>query len=87
MGYFVDIRRNEDGVIHRYYMADLSWDAGSDYWWQEGNMSCDCNRELYFARAIGEEAESVQCGDEAFSVRCVAEDGTALYEDESWDEA
>lgn len=36
--------------------------------WEEGNYSCDCNRELLFRRAGGEDPEliSVGCGDERY---------------------
>lgn len=80
--YFVDIRRNEDGVVHRY-TDDLPWE--DDYIWSEGNYSCDCNRALFFARAVGEEDENVSCGDSAYSLRCVDADENVLYEDASWE--
>lgn len=83
--YFVDIRRNADKTVRRYPMTALSWDEGSGFWWSDGNMSCDCNRKLYFARAVGEEAENPLCGETAYSVRCLAENGiTVLYEDDDW---
>jgi len=35
----------------------------NDYMWEDGNYSCDCNRELFFKRVKGEdpELEETQC--------------------------
>lgn len=34
----------------------------SEFWWREGNGSCDCNRSLELRRALG---ETVDCKDAA----------------------
>jgi hypothetical protein len=35
----------------------------SEFMWTEGNYSCDCNRHLFFERAIGNEPEEdMPCG-------------------------
>ena len=81
MPYNVEIRRNSDGVIHTY-RDDFDWSG--DYIWAAGNYSCDCNRRLFFGYAVGEEPEEVECGDGAYSVRCVSDDGKELYKDDSW---
>lgn len=33
----------------------------ADFMWSEGNYSCDCNRELFFARWRGEEEPAEHC--------------------------
>ncbi len=47
------------------------------YLWDEGNYSCDCNREIFFRRAKGEEVDSneVFCSEGRFSYREEAQDG------------
>lgn len=65
--YNVAIRKNETGEV-RTYRHDMEWDDNSMYQWTDGNYSCDCNRELFWHRAIGEEAKEVGCGETAFSV-------------------
>lgn len=51
----------------------MDWGEGSEYWWTEGNMSCDCNRGLEWDRGGGvKEAdlkmEDYKCGQVAFQV-------------------
>jgi hypothetical protein len=40
---------------------------GLEYIWTEGNYACDCNRELFFRRALGEtpgsDLREFHCGD------------------------
>jgi hypothetical protein len=41
-------------------------ELAADYMWTEGNYSCDCNRRLFMARALGEpepEDPNNPCGD------------------------
>ncbi len=35
-------------------------DGVADYWWREGNMSCDCNRRQF----LPDIEESIRCGEE-----------------------
>lgn len=67
--YAVVIRRNSDGLT-RVCPQQHDWDGadGDWFWWSEGNMSCDCNRALEFARAGGEPEPEVMCGDVLFDV-------------------
>jgi hypothetical protein len=49
MPYKVAIRNNETGEVR---VGSYEYDFNSCFfWWEEGNMACDCNRELEFARA------------------------------------
>ena len=54
----------------------------SDYWWREGNASCDCNRGLWFQEDVDDDHfVEPSCGDGRYRVRCVDDNGTVLYED------
>lgn len=79
-----EIRRNTDGVVRQYSLAGMGGFKG-DFIWCEGNFACDCNREIFFCDAIGEEAENETCGSEAYSVRIFADDDhRELYADDDW---
>lgn len=50
------------------------------YQWEEGNYSCDCNRILFFARALGfPDIFDAPCGDEKYKVRLTDVNGEVLY--------
>ena len=63
--------------------------AGDDnafhaYIWEEGNYSCDCNRELFFLRAGGEddpEEGANLCGEERYRIWIEAADGEIVYDE------
>ena len=76
----LEIKRNSDGVIAIAIWPDWVW---HEYWWKEGNASCDCNRELFFLRSRGEdEPEETECGEGKYSVRCSDnETGEVLYKE------
>lgn len=74
----LEIRRNSDGVIATDLWTD--WTHHGDYWWEEGNASCDCNRGLFFCRALDIDGVEHQCGEGAYSVRLSDNDtGEVLY--------
>lgn len=51
MSFEVTIIRNSDGARVTY--VDLAeWDEGSQFIWTEGNLACDCNREMIFAELM-----------------------------------
>lgn len=66
------IRKNETGEVRQYEtdaIMELGEVAPDEFWWSEGNAGCDCNRSLFFYRAIGEdEPEEPECGEGRFSV-------------------
>lgn len=81
----VEIRRNADGEIAVDTWPD--WDFNT-YWWEEGNASCDCNRQLFFDRARGKEDEhdweGVECSYGKYLVRLSdADTGVVLYDEMS----
>ena len=80
----LEIRLNATGEIRS--MAEMY--SGS-FIWEEGNYACDCNRELFFAWAAGEDDDlDGLCGDERFSVRIRNHAGSILYQDgEGWSPA
>ncbi len=68
MGYWVRIT-NKETKESRDKFYEGTYDESTEYWWKEGNFSCDCNRELEFYRANGEEFEGLhKCGDDRYSV-------------------
>jgi hypothetical protein len=84
MSYKVAIRKNETGEVRLYEQTGWDWvhDDGMGngphddfYWWTNGNMGCDCNRELCFER-VGKTPEQLKeleslsplCGDTRFTV-------------------
>lgn len=77
-----EIRRNADGLI-REVCSGMSWHG--DFIWGEGNFACDCNREIFFCDAAGEDDSNRHCGHEAYSVRVTAvDDGRLIYQDHDW---
>lgn len=67
------IRNNETCEIRHYsttgYIHDGD-DEPHEFYWREGNMQCDCNRELHFNYAIGKAFDEIEvaCSDGRFSV-------------------
>ena len=41
-----------------------------DYMWEEGNYSCDCNREMFFERAGGKEVDAT-CSEGRYEAKLV----------------
>ena len=72
MPYKVAIRKNNTDEI-RFYEIKWDWyknrESGDLFWWTEGNYSCDCNRELCWLRAGGDDPDlyNVKCSDGRFS--------------------
>lgn len=69
MSYVVGIIRIADGATRTVEMPG-EWDEGADYLWTEGNYACDCNRGLFFDRAIEPEATTDHaCGNTSYRAR------------------
>lgn len=64
MGYQVAICKKETGEIFLCNF-DFEWSETDEAWWLSGNNSCDCNRELTFERAKGNDPhfEDAECSD------------------------
>ncbi len=79
----VTIRRNADMAVRVCDMNLGPWKgAGDEYWFEEGNWSCDCNRMADFLRAGGEEEpDDVPCGDDGYTILGITQDDdpTILY--------
>lgn len=80
MAYSVLITRNRD---KKKSVMLYDFDFESDFWWSEGNMSCDCNRGMEFARGLGTyDGEDYPCGMEEYSIEIYdVVGGELLYED------
>ena len=77
MPYDVIIRKNETGEKRRI-REDADWSYGQQFLWEEGNYSCDCNREIFFERANGVETEDEECSEGRFSANAVLPDGSEV---------
>lgn len=65
------IRKNATGEVRRYETYEVLDDGSpqpSTFNWEEGNGSCDCNREIFFERSAGVEIENEECSEGRFSV-------------------
>ena len=67
------IRKNSTGEVRQYETHEIlgeGKDKPNNFNWAENNYSCDCNREIFFERAIGKEIEDEDndCGHGGFSV-------------------
>ena len=84
--YRVYMTDTKTGESHNALMGSL-WifpdEDGSHslFWWEEGNMSCDCNR-YHFMPASKAAGPVPPCGDGRYTVRCVSDDGEVLYTEE-----
>lgn len=81
-----EIRNNETGTVNKY-IANEIFSYGEPYPntfnWAENNFSCDCNRHLFFHRAIGEESEDLpECTEGDYSVRLINPINGQSYYDE-----
>lgn len=69
----VEVRHNPTGEIRSFdYESSYRITSSSgydDYIWTEGNYSCDCNRALFFERAIGNGDPDVPCSSGVYSLR------------------
>lgn len=76
----VEIRHNPTQEIVTELWEDFPFHQS---WWEEGNASCDCNREIFFYKAKGlEEPEECECSEGKYSVRLHdADTGELLYTD------
>lgn len=83
IGYSALIKEVSTGAIAPSARYPYEW--VSDFWWSEGNFSCDCNRAMEFDRACGKPEDQVRdfpCGlnsPRSFLVHITADDGTVLY--------
>lgn len=57
------IRDNESGIEVEHCVDYLS-DSLCDFWWTDGNMACDCNRKMQWARGLrfDENEEDLETG-------------------------
>lgn len=63
------------------YQEEVPWDEFDDFYFSEGNMSCDCNRYLHFKRAqeIREYEHHIQCTEGRYLLNVYDMDRNKLY--------
>ena len=69
--YSVAYRKNDTGETRIRKYPHSEYDVDHTIWWlTEGNFGCDCNRELEWRRANGEDPDwgEVYCSDGRFSI-------------------
>lgn len=69
--YLLDTTTGERRVYESWQIEpDADGYGGCEFMFKEGNYSCDCNRELFFKRAGGEDPDvgSVECGERRYRV-------------------
>ncbi len=74
------IRDNITGDI-REFSTEFDDEYGNFQWGPDGNFGCDCNRQLFFRRANGEDEDwDCECSEILFSVNIINRDtGAVLY--------
>lgn len=69
------IRKNATGEVRKYVTNEIIADGDDTprfFNWEDGNQSCDCNREINFERVNGKDIyDESQCSDGKFSVNLV----------------
>lgn len=67
------------------YEEEVEWTDSSEYWWTDGNMSCDCNRKGHFygMQGIDLPPEATPCGEGAYLATAIFADGSELDLNES----
>lgn len=79
---FIDVHlKDRTTGEQRVYHDTFDWKGdveGIQYMYEDGNYCCDCNRELFFTRAGGEDDKAVDvgCGFARFQVEKIVERGT-----------
>ncbi len=62
------VYRDEGSDASQFFHHDENGnlDAG-DYWWRDGNMSCDCNRACFLPEEMRNELERSSANEEAYA--------------------
>jgi hypothetical protein len=80
----VILERVSDGqrANHAY---EGPWSDTEDFMWSDGNFGCDCNRQIFFERALGlEPSVDPACGDSAYRVVSVTDEaGKIVYAEDA----
>ena len=94
--YTVNMTRVSDGKTVEFtethegypdYKREEGWECGPVFIWAAGNFSCDCNRYLFFERALSTSEEEIEardpirCGYSDYVVNWIRNDetGTIIY--------
>ncbi len=82
MPYEVHLRDRRTGV-RKIVTLDLQWT--NEFWWREGNASCDCNRSLFMYDHDEELELPCSRGPNIIVVEKIVNDGQVVYSDEGAD--
>jgi hypothetical protein len=82
----ISITRVSDGKNATYWDDEGLYQNGEydgTFIWEDGNFSCDCNRSIFFHKALGEpEAVEAECGESKFRVDFIKDEtGKIWYRD------
>lgn len=76
--FYAEMRDNLTGCVRNVHL-DLRWYEHSQFMWEEGNFSCDCNRGMFF---YGDHTLDFPCSswtDQRFTIlKFTFPDGTEL---------
>lgn len=90
----ITLRRNSDGKTLTFedewtdsprYRGSPQWEPrNAVFQWTDGNGGCDCNRHLYFERALGRADsedlwDEAVCGDELYTLVDLSVDGVSYW--------
>lgn len=83
----ISITRISDGKNVTYWDDEGLYqdeDYDGTFIWEDGNFSCDCNRSIFFHKALGglEEIETV-CGDTQFKVDFIKDETGKIWYQET----
>lgn len=66
--YMVVIRDAQTGEMRQCDQGEIVWQDSSRYWWMEGNMECDCNREQEFRNGTPVVDAVPVCGSRRYTI-------------------
>lgn len=80
------IRKNKTGEIRNYYCENILEEGEefpNTFIWEDGNYACDCNRELFFLRALNESDEDSfdnrECSNGDYSIQLINPRTNVMY--------
>lgn len=89
MGEVVAVLKNTATGEIREYVSQVEdqYLDGQQFWWTDGNASCDCNRSMFFAEVGGEKDPEAECGNERIELKALRINGVDMLPlDETYSE-
>ena len=75
----VQVLIEEVATGERRWYDDGNSHRATEFMWNDGNYSCDCNRAWFFARAANEPEYDVDCGEELYTVIMILREDGHFY--------